>query len=103
MRKQQGVARIAPVVVGAAALAAGVLMNAAPASAQLHHLGKGDLGAGLAAGAIGGFAQGAVTMAANPGIAAPIYDEAYAGDCTRKSQKFWDGYGWRSQRVQVCE
>ena len=25
-----------------------------------------------------------------------------AGDCRLRRERFWDGYGWRVRRVQVC-
>ncbi|MGZ3409204.1 MAG: hypothetical protein ACXWJW_02505 [Xanthobacteraceae bacterium] len=77
-------------------------------------------GGGVAAGVIGGIAAGAlIAGAARPygyyggygyapyGYApAPVYyggpAYAYGPRCYWQRQRFWDGYGWRLRRVQVC-
>jgi len=63
-------------------------------------------GGALAAGIIGGLAAGAIIgSAANgyygPGYyaPAPVY---YRGGCYWQRERFWDGWGWRVRRVQVC-
>ena len=91
-----------PVVIGAAALVTQLLGATLPASAQWH---RDDVGAGIAAGAIGGLAAGAIAAgAANGGYApGPAYDPGYGGDCYLQRQRVWDGYSWRIQRVRVCE
>ena len=79
---------IVSVVVGAAFLATGVMMSTMPASAQLHsdvlHIGVSEsldaMGNRLA------LAQ-----------ATPV------ADCVWQRQRYWDGYGWRSQRVRMCD
>lgn len=85
----------------AATLALGAL--AVPTSAEARG------GGALAAGIIGGLAVGAIvgSAAANPYYApgpayygpAPAY---YGPACYWTHQRFWDGYGWRMQRVRVC-
>jgi hypothetical protein len=78
---------------------------AAPAHAQR------GLGAGVAAGLIGGAIVGGAL--AGPGYYGPGYgyyggSPAYVagpgtyGDCFWQRQRFWDGYGWRVRRVRVC-
>jgi hypothetical protein len=86
---------------------------AAPAPA---HAQRG-LGAGIAAGVIGGAIVGGALAAPRyygpgygyygPGygyyggpayVAAPAYDPG----CYWQRQRFWDGYGWRIRRVRVC-
>jgi hypothetical protein len=58
--------------------------------------------------AIGGLAIGAIAGAAiassRPAYAAPpaYYAPAYGPGCYWTRERFWDGYGWRSRRVQVC-
>jgi hypothetical protein len=55
------------------------------------------VGAGIAAGLIGG--------ALIAGATAPAYGYApvYAGPaCGWQTQRVWNGYGWQYQRVRVC-
>ena len=80
---------------------------AAPAHAQR------GLGAAVAGGLIGGAIVGGA-IAAGPGYYGPGYygpgygyygGPAYvaaAPGCYWQRQRFWDGYGWRIRRVQVC-
>lgn len=97
-----------------AATALGLAAVGAPAPAQAHD----GFGAGLAAGLLGGALVGGAL--ASPGYygygpsyyyaPAPVYDPApayvadpgYYGDCYWQRQRFWDGYGWRTRRVRVC-
>ena len=74
----------AAVVIGAAALVSGTISTSVPASAQWH---RSDVGAGLAS-----------SVAPGPGVA-----ELGIGVCTWRTQRFWDGFGWRVQRVQICD
>jgi hypothetical protein len=89
-------------VATAATLAVTALAAPAPAEAR---------GGRVAAGVIGGLAAGAIIggIAANSGYGyyGPGYGyyggPAYvAAPCYWQSQRFWDGYGWRIRRVQVC-
>jgi len=67
-------------------------------------------GGAIAAGIIGGIAAGAIIgSAANGyyggpgyyyGAPAPAY---YGGGCYWHRERFWDGWGWRVRRVQVCD
>ena len=86
----------------AVATVAGALA-ATPASAQR------GVAAGVAAGLIGGAIVGGAIASQNgyygPGyyggpayVAGPGY-----GGCYWQRQRFWDGYGWRVRRVQVCD
>ena len=82
------------------------LAAAAPADAR-------DRGGAVAAGIIGGLAVGALigsAAAAPPPPAyyapAPVYVEpapVYGPECRMHRERFWDGYGWRSRRVEVCD
>lgn len=95
------------------------LSSLAPAPA---HAQRG-LGAGIAAGVIGGALIGGAL--AGPGYYGPGYGygprygygpgygyygggpayvagPGYYGGCTWQRQRFWDGYGWRIRRVRVC-
>jgi hypothetical protein len=67
-------------------------------------------GGAIAAGVIGGLAAGALigSAAANNGYYGygPGYNAAgpaYYGRCYIQRQRVWDGYGWRIQRVRVCD
>jgi hypothetical protein len=82
------------IALASAAALAGAAFAPAPAQAR---------GGAIAAGIIGGLAAGAlIAGAAN---AAPYYGRPayYAGPpCFWRRERFWDGYGWRVQRVRVC-
>ncbi len=77
-------------------------------------------GCGVAAGVVGGLALGAIIAgSANagpryyeepPAYYAPPRRAYYGGPayvegpvCHVERQRFWDGYGWRSRRVEVCD
>src|SRR5262245_34079484 len=84
----------------AAAATLGIAAIAAPQPAEARH------GGAIAAGVIGGLAVGALigSAAAAPyyGYApGPAYYGGYGG-CYWTRQRFWDGWGWRVRRVQVC-
>lgn len=69
-------------------------------------------GGAVAAGVVGGLAAGAIIA----GAAAPYYYAPpppppayyapapvyYGPACRWVKQRWWDGYGWRVRRVQVC-
>jgi hypothetical protein len=91
-----------------ATLAVSAVAAPAPAHAQR------GLGAAVAGGLIGGAIVGGA-IAAGPGYYGygPGYygrpygyygGPAYVSDegCYWQRQRFWDGYGWRFRRVQVC-
>jgi hypothetical protein len=72
-------------------------LAATPASAQR------GFGPGLAAGLIGGAIVGGAIASSRPAYAAPapVYiDEGPS--CRLVRERFWDGYGWRHRRVEVC-
>jgi hypothetical protein len=90
-------------------------MVPAPAEAR-----GGGVAAGVAAGLIGGAIVGGAIAGSpyyyGPGYAPGYYapgpyyyggGPAYVADpgyaCYWQRQRFWDGYGWRSRRVRVCE
>jgi hypothetical protein len=101
-----------------AAVATLALSTMAPAPA---HAQRG-VAAGVAAGIIGGAIVGGALASPyyyGPGYYAPgyyggpgyypprYYAPGYAADdvvgpCYWRSQRFWDGYGWRMRRVRVC-
>jgi hypothetical protein len=92
---------------GIALAAAGMLAAATIAAPQPAEA----RGGAVAAGIIGGIAAGALVGAAvangpyyyGPGPyygPAPVY---YGPRCWFERQRFWDGYGWRIQRVRVCQ
>ena len=78
-------------------------------------------GCGVAAGVVGGLAAGAIIGSAIAGqrgyeVPPPAYydpppprrvyvePDYYEGPvCHIERQRFWDGYGWRHRRVEVCE
>ena len=89
----------------AAATIAGSLVTAMPAAqAQHRHYHGGGAGAGMAAGLIGGAIIGGAIAASRPAYAAPapVYVDEYPA-CRMVRERFWDGYGWRHRRVEVCD
>ena len=79
----------------AVATVAGALTTT-PASAQR------GVAAGLAAGLIGGAIVGGAIASSRPAYAAPapVYVEPA---CRMVRERFWDGYGWRIRRYEVCD
>lgn len=80
----------------AVATIAGSLITAAPA-AKAHD----SVGAGLAAGLIGGAIVGGAIAASHPAYGGPVYVAA-PPPCYWQHQRFWDGYGWVVRPVRVC-
>src|SRR5262245_50093092 len=91
----------------AAAAVVAVAAVAMPTQADAHWRGGGA----VAAGVIGGIAAGALIAGATrpaygygygygygPYYAAPVYGPP----CYWRRERFFDGYGWRIRRVQVC-
>ena len=71
-------------------------LAATPASAQR------GVAAGVAAGLIGGAIIGGAIASSRPAYALrPVYVEDYSG-LPLVRERFWDGYGWRFRRVEVC-
>lgn len=103
--------KILTAVVAVATIAGAAVSASSPAEARWR-------GGAVAAGVIGGIAAGALIAGAAsrpaygyaPGYygyaPAPAYygppAYAYAPRCWWQNQRFWDGYGWRIRRVQVC-
>jgi hypothetical protein len=85
----------------AVATIAGSLVSVAPAAKA----DGGRIAAGVAGGLIGGALLGGAIAASRPaygyGAPAPVYVEEPA--CRLVRERFWDGYGWRIRRVQVCD
>jgi hypothetical protein len=80
----------------AVATVAGAL-NATPAHAQR------GVAAGVAAGLIGGAIIGGAIASSRPAYGAPVYvEEAPYPACRMVRERFWDGYGWRFRRYEVC-
>ena len=93
-----------------ATLAVSAVAAPAPAHAQR------GVGAGIAAGIIGGAIVGGALAGPRyygygPGYYGPGYGyyggpayvaDDYYGGCYWQRQRFWDGYGWRFRRVRVC-
>ena len=80
---------------------AGSLVGAAPAAKAEN----GQIAAGVAGGLIGGALLGGAIAASRPApvyvAPAPVYIEEEA-PCRMVRERFWDGYGWRVRRYEVC-
>lgn len=89
----------------AVATIAGSLIAAMPAAQAQHHHGHGGAGAAIGLGILGGAIAGAAIANSRPaygyGYGGPVYVEEPA--CRLVRERFWDGYGWRVRRVQVCD
>jgi hypothetical protein len=72
-------------------------LAATPASAQR------GVAAGVVGGLIGGAIIGGAIASSRPAYAAPapVYVEEGPA-CRMVRERFWDGYGWRFRRVEVC-
>jgi len=85
----------------AAATVASSLMSVTPAA----RAGDGQIAAGVAGGLIGGALLGGAIAASRPapvyGAPAPVYVEE--APCRWVRERFWDGYGWRFRRIEVCD
>lgn len=93
-----------------AALSAAALPGTAEARCRGCAVGAGVIG-GLALGAIIGssIANSQPRYVEEPVYVAPpprrVYVEEYVEGpvCHIERQRFWDGYGWRHRRVEVCD
>jgi hypothetical protein len=87
----------------AVATIAGSLVSVAPA-AQAEN---GRIAAGVAGGLIGGALLGGAIAASRPApvyvAPAPVYVEEAPPPCRWVRERFWDGYGWRYRRMEVCD
>jgi hypothetical protein len=86
----------------AVATVAGSLMSVMPAAKAGD---GGAVAAGVAGGLLGGALLGGAIAASRPApvyaAPAPVYVEE--PPCRLVRERFWDGYGWRFRRVQVCD
>ena len=84
----------------AVATMAGSLVSVMPTAKA----SDGQIAAGVAGGLIGGALLGGAIAASRPApvyvAPGPVYVEE--APCRLVRQRFWDGYGWRFRRVQVC-
>ncbi len=66
----------------------------------------GDVGAGIAAGIIGGALIGGAIASSRPPYGGPVYVEEAPppppADCYWRRERYWDGYGWVIRPVRVC-
>ena len=85
----------------AVATIAGSLVSVAPAAKAEN----GQIAAGVAGGLIGGALLGGAIAASRPApvyvAPAPVYVEE--APCRWVRERYWDGYGWRVRRMEVCD
>jgi hypothetical protein len=84
----------------AMAMIAGSLVTTMPAA----QADGGRIAAGVAGGLIGGALLGGAIANSRPAYGyapGPVYVEEPA--CRLVRERFWDGYGWRVRRIQVCD
>jgi hypothetical protein len=85
----------------AVATIAGSMVSAMPAAKAEN----GQIAAGVVGGLIGGALLGGAIAGSRPApvyvAPAPVYVEE--PPCRLVRERFWDGYGWRMRRVQVCD
>jgi hypothetical protein len=111
LEKGEAMRKTLMAIAAVATLALSAVAAPAPALAQR------GVAAGVAAGLIGGAIVGGAIASQNgyygPGYYGPGYgyygggpayvaDPGYDAPCIWQRQRFWDGYGWRVRRVQVC-
>ena len=73
-------------------------LAATPASAQR------GVGVGIAAGLLGGAIVGGAIASSRPAYGGPVYvEDAPYPACRLVRERFWDGYGWRFRRNEVCD
>lgn len=94
----------------AVATIAGSLATAMPAAKA----DNGRIAAGVGLGLLGGAIAGAAIANSGPAHGAPVHGAPGYGyapgpvyveepACRLVRERFWDGYGWRVRRVQVCD
>jgi hypothetical protein len=85
----------------AVATVAGSLVSVAPTAKA----DNGRIAAGVVGGLIGGALLGGAIASSRPApvyvAPAPVYVEE--PPCRVVRERFWDGYGWRMRRVEVCD
>ena len=85
----------------AVATIAGSLVSVAPAAKAEN----GQIAAGVAGGLLGGALLGGAIAASRPApvyvAPAPVYVEE--APCRWVRERYWDGYGWRVRRMEVCD
>jgi hypothetical protein len=81
----------------AIAATAGLLVTVTP-QAKAHD----GVGAGIAAGLLGGAIVGGAIAASRPVYVAPAPVYVEAPPCYWQRQRYWDGYGWVIRPVRVC-
>jgi hypothetical protein len=87
-------------------LAVATIAGSFAASMPAAKADNGRIAAGVAGGLIGGALIGGAIAASRPAYGygyapGPVYVEEPA--CRLVRERFWDGYGWRVRRVQVCD
>ena len=93
----------------ASLVALGLICGSFPFALSPAQAENGQIAAGVAGGLLGGVLLGGA-LASRPAYAypppvyyapAPVYVEEPV--CRIVRERFWDGYGYRSRRVQVCD
>jgi hypothetical protein len=93
-RRAQDMKKTFAAFVAVATIAAS--LAATPASAQR------GVGAAVVGGLIGGAIVGGAIASSRPAYGGPVYYEDAPPPCRMVRERFWDGYGWRFRRYEVC-
>jgi hypothetical protein len=94
---RKAMTRILTALAAAGAIAVAAIATPTTAEARSGRIAAGIIG-GLAAGAIIG---GAFASPYYYG-GGPYYAYGGGGGCYLQRERYWDGFGWRVHRVQVC-
>ena len=86
----------------ASLLTIATLAGSAVTAVPVAHADGGRIAAGVAGGLIGGALLGGAIASSRPAYAAPapVYVEEPA--CRLVRERYFDGYGYRYRRVEVC-
>lgn len=96
--------RIISLALAMSIIGGGLFSGGSSAKAENGQIATGVVGGLIGGALLGGVLAGRPTYAAPPQVyyaPAPVYVEEPI--CRIVRQRYWDGYGYRLRRVQVCD